>query len=138
MSEFDTTVFNSTVMIASLSPGPVLVSPGTDYLFDALVVYSTSRAAGLRYEFMTWPRSRLQTKWIPGDSRQSIVVHDEFRSVLIDDPGDGGVLTFRERGLLTVGAEGGLVELRFAQDTADLSHTIIRAGTWMVLSEVSD
>ena len=131
-----TTVVRSTVLITSMVPTGVRVLPNRQYLFNALVVYTTDWEAGLRYWWQLPPYAELSTKWVPGTAaKQEVTPHDGYNTISVH-PSACGLLIFREWGLLTVGAVEDFVCLQFAQDVPHPAPTTIHPHSYLWLSDL--
>lgn len=139
----DGIVTNSTALVDGLS---VAVLANTVYEVDATLIYEATTGNDIRVG-MNWPSGTLAwgalgldvaaTTWF-GDVRTA-----SFGSAAVDQvtslggAGAGNQLIAIARGLLAVGATGGNLRLRFAQNVAAASTSaVLKAGTILKITAV--
>jgi len=136
----DVTVNNSTTLVPSgLS---LNVEANAVYKMEAFLLYNAATAADMDVKFNAPTAATLA--WTPhsaGVSTAGPTGVGGFNSYVVGSSGvlgGGGVnAVATPSGLLTTSSTAGTLTLSFAQDTANASDAILRAGSWIMLTRIS-
>ena len=135
----NTAVSNSTTLVNATGLS-VTVGANRVYLLDGFIINDTDNVAKIKFGWSV--PSGCEVRWqmvAPWEGNNAQI---EFLAVY--SPGDpdhpysqfGIAAGFQLAGTVITGANGGTVQLRFAQNTARPINTTVNAGSWIRLQEV--
>ncbi|TDC63883.1 hypothetical protein E1258_09565 [Micromonospora sp. KC207] len=122
----------------------VSVAPGAVYVLQAMIVYTASSAGDIKLGWAAPSGSSLT--WTPcGLTTTTTTAAGSVRlpsKTLADTDIPGAVdvstpVTALPTGLLVVGATAGLFKLQWAQGVSDLGATVVKAGSYLMLTRAA-
>lgn len=137
-----TAVNNSTTLISSTQL-TVPVGANTNYLLEMGLIHTSSTVADIKIGLAvpagsTTPRIATWTSGVAAAAISDAIFHDalDATSFAGGGLGVGQMFTTRPWAWFTTGATAGNVVLQYAQNTAEASNTILKAGSWMRVSSI--
>lgn len=137
----DQTVNNSITRINDTALVKAVVANGV-YLLEGFLLYQSSTVADMSIEFAL--PSGASMNWIadgPASTSTTGVVSVTRDALLgISNKILGGIganAVALPQGIVTVGANAGNVQLKWAQNALEVSNTIMRAGSWLRLIKIN-
>lgn len=124
----------------------VAVTATTKYLVRAMIMYDSATAADIQFSFvgpasatMSWTTNALGTTAAGGTGNITVAasVIGDAGVLPAGGAGVGVQLMANIQGILNVGATAGTLQFRWAQNTADVSDTIVRANSHLYLKRIA-
>lgn len=137
----DQQVNNSTALISS-SNLVFPVAASASYLFEGHIFCDTNTTADFKNSISIPSGTGLISPWGSDTSAASVsasIEHDGFTALTwaTGGVGSGTIMSSKPTGILTIGTSAGNVVFQFAQQTANVSNTILKAGSFIRLTKVS-
>lgn len=137
----DVTVNNSTSMVDGTGLSFPLLA-GQTYHLDGWIFYTSGVTPDIKFAW-TGPAGMTVNAWsmaavpVAGSGFDGTAPQVIGDANLQASSGDATLaLAVRPGGVFVVGATAGTLQLRFAQNTANASNTILKAGSWLHLVRV--
>lgn len=137
----DQTRNNSTTFLSSTD----LILPvgqNINYILESQLIVDSGTTPDVKWNFSIPSGASLRLSgWNAGTgdtATQTGIIHDANDSTTFASEGGGSgvMITCRPGGRLAVGNTAGSLTVQFAQNTANASNTILKAGSWIRLSRV--
>ncbi|MCS5487361.1 right-handed parallel beta-helix repeat-containing protein [Curtobacterium flaccumfaciens pv. beticola] len=123
----DTTITNTTTYTA-VAGASVTLNPNTKYVLEALIVYTSTAAAGAKFR---WTTPSGAVSWsIDGPGAPVSVISQTGEAALSGVDGAGSIAA-RVMGRIEVGATGGAFTLSAAQVTPTADSLVVKSGTFI-------
>lgn len=141
----DATARSNTNTISSAADDDVLTVPveaNGVYIAEGMIVYSTTDVADLRIAWGTPAGATVvhTANGPAGNATSSAAVSMRVSSdgtfAIIGGMAGGTDMVASPLALIRISSTGGSVAFRWAQNTAEVSNTILRAGSWIRLTKV--
>jgi len=121
------------------------VAANTTYLLDAYLRYEATTTGDIKAGFsvptgaaVDWNALCLPGTHSSGTSGSlSVLARTDAQTATLGGAGAGTLLVARITGTVTVGGTAGSLQFRWAQQTADVSDSIVYAGSWLRLTPVA-
>lgn len=117
----------------------------TKYLLESQIIYDSGTTPDIKFAWvgpaaatLDWTTNALGTgaTGVNGALTVGNSVIGDAGVLAAGGVGAGTAVTAMARGILQVGATAGTLQLRWAQNTADVSDTIVKVRSWMRLTKV--
>ncbi len=133
---------NNSVTLLSSTDLVLPVAANSNYIFESQLICDSNTTADIKYSFLIPAGASLRVSaWTGGaldTALQTGIYHDAFDGTQFssEGAGSGTMMTCRPGGRLAVAGTAGSLTVQFAQNTANVSNTLLKAGSWIRLSRV--
>lgn len=138
----DQTVNNTTTLVSSTDL-TLSVAANSVYTLDAFVIYVSGTTPDIKFNYsypsgasLRFSAYYIATTDTTGNAAMIRDVVDDFGAFGAGGIGTG-MMSMIPQGRLTVGATAGNFVVQFAQFTANVSNTLLKAGSWIELVKVA-
>lgn len=123
------------------------VTAGATYILDSQIIYDSGTTPDIKFAWavdpvsstLSWTTNALgaSASGVNGSLTVGVGVAGDAGVIVAGGVGAGTLVVAAAKGILVGGIVDGAINLRWGQNTADVSNTIVHANSWMRLTRIA-